>query len=386
MKSINEQMLKLKYFRNNENKPSVKIHSQLNDCIEVSPIDNSLLDLSPKSEEVIIDIATGQSALRGSHIFAPGIMAMTPEIKIGSTISVYTDLAQRCKKGYQKYYDNPLKIFVGNGVAKMNRRQLFSGDMNPKGIAIEMTDPITGVPSFTLPNEYGMLQNLPSIVTGYALNVNENNLKVLDMCAAPGNKTTHLAILMNNKGSIDALDKSKSKLKKLKLRCDDFGIENVRIHHFDSLISVDSNNKNIGSEIKPPFKVESFDRVLLDAPCSNLGQRPLLKIEAFEKLIKSFPALQKKLLINAIDLLKPGGILVYSTCTITIEENEQNVAWVLEKYPQMELMAINSQVGSSGITQVGLSENNCELVRRFGPENAKEDSIGFFIAKFHKKY
>lgn len=108
---------------------------------------------------------------------------------------------------------------------------------------------------------------------------------------------------MNNtfvyfQGSIDAIDKSKSKLKKVQLRCDSFGINNVRIHLYDSLISVDSNNRNNDNENKPPFKRELFDRVLLDAPCSNLGQRPLLKIEADENVIKSFPALQRKLLKN----------------------------------------------------------------------------------------
>lgn len=99
-------------------------------------------------------------------------------------------------------------------------------------------------------------------------------------------------------GSIEAVDKSKSKLNKLQLRCELFGIQNVRVHHFDSLIGVDSNNTNSHSEDKPPFKVASFDRVLLDAPCSNLGQRPLLKIDADENVIKSFPVLQQKLLKN----------------------------------------------------------------------------------------
>lgn len=350
MTSINEQISNLKQLKNNEQKQhSVRVHKYLSDCIVISPMDKSLLDLSPKKEEVIVDIATGQSALRGAHIFAPGIMAMAPEVQVDSFISVYADLAKGCKRGYQKYYDNPLKMFVGNGIAKMNRRQLFNGDMNPKGIAVEMTDPATGIPSFTLPNEYGMLQNLPSVVTGHALDVNENNLKVLDMCAAPGNKTTHIAILMNNKGSIDAIDKSKTKLNRVELRCKHFGIQNVKIHHFDSLISVDSNNIN-NSDSRPPFKNESFDRVLLDAPCSNLGQRPLLNIEVDKNLLKSFPALQRKLLVNAVSLVKPGGILVYSTCTITLEENEHNVAWVLEKFPQMELIAINSEIGSPGIT------------------------------------
>lgn len=72
----------------------------------------------------------------------------------------------------------------------------------------------------------------------------------------------------------------------------------MRIHNFDSLIIADSNNSNKDNDKKPPFKVESFDRVLLDAPCSNLGQRPLLQCDASENLIKSFPTIQKKLLKN----------------------------------------------------------------------------------------
>jgi len=76
----------LKRLKNNEKKQhSVRVHKHLSDCIVISPMDKSLLDLSPKKEEVIVDIATGQSALRGSHIFAPGIMAMAPG-KINYTI------------------------------------------------------------------------------------------------------------------------------------------------------------------------------------------------------------------------------------------------------------------------------------------------------------
>lgn len=68
----------MKRLKNNENIPLVKIHKNLKDCIVVSPMDKTLLDINVKNEEVIVDILTGQSVLRGSHIFAPGVMAMTP--------------------------------------------------------------------------------------------------------------------------------------------------------------------------------------------------------------------------------------------------------------------------------------------------------------------
>jgi len=75
----------------------------------------------------------------------------------------------------------------------------------------------------------------------------------------------------------------------------------VKIHHFDSLlINADSNSLN-NCDSRPPFRNESFDRVLLDAPCSNLGQRPLLSIQVEENVIKHFPVLQRKLLVNVIE-------------------------------------------------------------------------------------
>lgn len=67
----------MKHLKNIEKKPTVKIHKNINDCIVVSPIDKSLLDINPREEEIIVDIFTGQSVLRGSHIFAPGVMAMS---------------------------------------------------------------------------------------------------------------------------------------------------------------------------------------------------------------------------------------------------------------------------------------------------------------------
>lgn len=84
----------MKHFKNNEIKPLVKLHYNMRDCVVVSPIDVSLLDINPKSEEVIVDISTGQSVLRGSHVFAPGIMAMSS----GNIFFCYNKLNTNMKK------------------------------------------------------------------------------------------------------------------------------------------------------------------------------------------------------------------------------------------------------------------------------------------------
>lgn len=87
----------------------------------------------------------------------------------------------------------------------------------------------------------------------------------------------------------------------------------------------------------PPYPPESFDKILLDAPCSALGQRPSLLNKMTYKELSSYSNLQKKLINAAVKLLKPGGLMVYSTCTFNPDENELQMEWLLHQFPDMKL-------------------------------------------------
>jgi methyltransferase NSUN6 len=134
------------------------------------------------------------------------------------------------------------------------------------------------------------------------------------------------------------------------------------------------------------FPPESFDRIVLDPPCSALGLRPKLAVELSYRAFQSFASHQRKLVAVAIQLLKPGGILAYSTCTINHEENEQLVRHVLDLYGNsIELERIDVPLGGFGLAGVGLDEFERSCVRRFDPADDPADSIGFFLAKFRKR-
>jgi 16S rRNA (cytosine967-C5)-methyltransferase len=158
--------------------------------------------------------------------------------------------------------------------------------------------------------------------------------RVLDMCAAPGGKTTHLAELMGNKGSIIACDVDDERLATLTSLCARLGIEivgTVRLHP----------EKNE----EPP--VGPFDAILVDVPCSNtgvLGRRPearwRLRQEDFPGLVR----LQTKLLVQAAERVRPGGAIVYSTCSIEPEENGDVIRTVLTGFPNLILEAEEEQV------------------------------------------
>lgn len=143
---------------------------------------------------------------------------------------------------------------------------------------------------------------------------------VLDACSAPGGKATHMAQLMGNNGTIIAGDVHEHKLKLIDDAAQRLGIQIIRSVLNDASVPNQEHEK-------------AFDRVLLDAPCTGLGivrRKPDIKWARQTKDIEEITALQKKLLKSVSRAVKPGGVLVYSTCTILPEENEDIIKFFLE--------------------------------------------------------
>lgn len=352
------------------------------------------------SKEIIVDTICGAAVLRGAHIYSPGVLAMQSNTKLNEMVNVYADMAGACKKGTNTVYQSPRKLFLGIGRVKMQRYQLYGNNACAKGVAVEMVKTVSGVPSLGdsfIPSGKAVLQNLPSIVCGLVLDPQPNEI-ILDMCAAPGNKTTHLAQLIQNRGTIIALDKSENRVSLLRRNIHEFGAKCAEAYAFDATkcLANDTQAMNDGNDRpKPPFSRDLFDRILLDAPCSGFGNRPQLANPMTTKMQKSYPVIQRKLLEVAVQLLKPGGILVYSTCTIFASENEANVKWILNRFAgDLNLIATEPLHGGPGWPNVGLSDSERILVQRFGPDvdplrlpshDIFNDTVAFFIAKFRKK-
>ncbi len=156
---------------------------------------------------------------------------------------------------------------------------------------------------------YISIQDISSMLVSKVLNPKEDR-KVLDLCAAPGGKTTHIAELMNNTGEVVSQDIYDHKIKMIKWYANRLGLSNVRVKKGDAL--------NIFEEYKG-----KFDYVLSDVPCSGMGivrRKPEIKYKSEEE-VENLPDIQLRILKNAAEYVKNGGILIYSTCTIFKEEN-----------------------------------------------------------------
>lgn len=174
----------------------------------------------------------------------------------------------------------------------------------------------------TIPFNYGLftIQDESSMLATYALGVKPNEF-VLDACAAPGGKSTHIAEKMNNTGEVISVDLHQHKVRLINDNARRLGLENIKTSVSDS------------RHLQDKFKNVQFDRILLDAPCSGLGvmrRKPDMKYTKTEKDLERLSEIQQDLLKSVTPLLKKGGTLVYSTCTVDKEENENTVKRFLE--------------------------------------------------------
>ena len=215
-----------------------------------------------------------------------------------------------------------LDSFAANGITATACR------FSPEGILIEGRHHIPGLPGFR--EGLFAVQDEASQLAGILLDPQPGE-RVLDTCAAPGGKATHLAQLMDNQGELLAMDVSASKLPLIQEAAQRLGITSMRTRAADLLQS-------------GALPADAFDRVLLDAPCSGLGvirRNPEAKWRLTADDVSRLAATQKTMLKNAIRMLKPGGVLVYSTCSTTREENEDVVVDFLSRHPHCVLENLN---------------------------------------------
>ncbi|MFP3949559.1 MAG: NOL1/NOP2/sun family putative RNA methylase [Candidatus Micrarchaeia archaeon] len=207
-------------------------------------------------------------------------------------------------------------------------------------------------------------QSLSSMLPPHILNPKPGE-RVLDICAAPGSKTTQCAALMNNKGIVLANDKNRGRISALSSNLERLGAINTT--------TMNQNGTCFNS-------LHTFPKILVDVPCSGLGSSKNAYRWWNERYSRGISASQTSILFTAFRHLEPGGTLIYSTCTYSPDENELPVFRLLEKHPEAGLERIECIPD----TEPGLSDFGKELKKAIRIYPHRFNSEGFFLAKIKK--
>jgi len=287
-------------------------------------------------------------------------------------------------KNYRDFVGEEPSKYLRVNESKINRDDLANRLFETYGIktepaiyplsALKILDGFDYVGS-TLEIAFGLyyIQALTSMLPPFALNPNENDL-VLDLCSAPGSKTTQLAEMMKNKGVLVVNELEINRIKAL-------------VFNLDKMNFLNCGVVNHRGEILSKYYDAYFDKILVDAPCSGLGiiqkKNEVNNWWSIER-VNNLSEIQLKLLVSAIKMLKVGGELVYSTCTLTPEENELLINKVLQKYP-LNVEPVNIPIkhhnGLINYKDEKLDSRLSKAVRIFPWE---ADSDGFFLIKLRK--
>lgn len=298
---------------------------------------------------VVADKASSENILLGSHLYRPGVLRSDRFFKDENITIV-----------------NPRGHIVGSGIAEIDSSQLPT---MKRGLVVRLTDCLYTLPSLVdlkaYQRGYFYSQSLSAMLVAPILNPQKDET-IIDFCAAPGGKSTHIAQLVNNQCHLIAVDRSKRRIARLQTEANRLGITCIR-----SFIGR-------AHEFVKEHPAILADRVLVDPPCTALGVRPKLYDETTMARIQSTASYQRMILDSASTALRPGGVLVYSTCTLTVEENEHNIYHLVnEKGYDLEKQI--PYRGTEGLIGSGLLKQH---VQRIYPDI--HDLPGYFIARLRK--
>ena len=257
---------------------------------------------------------------------------------------------------------NTLKISRDELIGKLAKEGIKCTKVNgiDEAIMVQNLKNIEGNELFKL--GYFTIQDISSMLVGKIANP-EKDSKVLDICSAPGGKTTHVATIMENTGQVIARDVFDHKLKLIKSTVNRLGLTNVSVENRDAL-KLDDNS------------IDKFDYVLADVPCSGLGiirRKPEIKFKEGSEL-SGLPDIQSKILNNASKYVKENGTLIYSTCTIHDEENIDVVEQFLKENKNFELVPIEN-------INIDLDNQEKGYIKIYPNIHGMD---GFFIAKLKR--
>ncbi len=338
-----------------------RIHKIILSILEMAIYQMYFLDKVP--DYSIVDESVNLAKIygnRGSISFTNGILRSiskkdAPQVKIEDSIDNLSTFYSHPKFYTEYFYNNygeefTKKLLKANNemppftirvnTLKTSKSDLMS-NLKELGFEIEETfyDNVLNIlnPKGIIDTKYFddghfYVQDLGSILVASFLNPRENS-SLLDLCAAPGGKTTHLAELMNNTGEIIACDKSQGKIKLIQENAKRLGVKNIETRVNDARLL----NKDF---------IDRFDYVLVDAPCSGTGlyrKKPDIKWNKDLEDIKSLAEIQLEILDKAKDYVKDGGELLYSTCSLSKIENEDVVNKFLENNKNFKIKKLRDR-------------------------------------------
>ena len=329
-------------------------------------VNGVLRNLSRQKDSMIMPDAVKES------VKAFSVQYSVPEWMVEKVIKDYG--IENAKNMFASLYENVGATSIRVNNSKISTEECIKllekeGVHVEKAFYVENALEISGYDSLafleSFEKGYFQVQDVSSMLVGLAADPKPGD-KIIDICAAPGGKSIHVADLLKGTGHVEARDLTDYKVSLIEENIARCGFENITAKRADALI-LDEAAK------------ETADIVIADLPCSGLGvlkKKSDIKYRMGQSQIEELAQLQRDILKNAVTYVKSGGTLIYSTCTIAKEENDLQVDWILENLP-LQLVSFEGC-----LCEEVLENTDREGVLQLLPGREKTD--GFFLAKFRK--